>query len=142
MNWTVARQIGMTAAYSGDSNYSASNSAFTVTTVAPGVPTVTLTAAASEVSVGTQTSLTVSTLGSPSNPNVSLPYGEVVFLDSVSGGAERRLGVGQLTTGNGGNPIFTLPAVLPSGTNVIRARYLGSQDWKVAESNSVTVVVK
>ena len=47
-----------------------------------------------------------------------------------------------LTTGNGGNPIFTLPANLPSGTNVIQVKYLGSQDWTQAKSNTVTVTVQ
>jgi hypothetical protein len=139
----VARLNGVVAEYSGDSNYSASNSAFAITNVTPGTPTVSLIAAAATVAAGTRTSVTVSTLGMPSNPNVSLPYGQVVFFDSVNG-AERRLGIGNqfLTTGNGGNPIFTLPVDLPAGTNVIHARYLGSSDWKAADSNSVTVVVK
>jgi Bacterial Ig-like domain (group 3) len=141
LNWVFAAQNAITAEYSGDTNYSASNSAVIVTKVSPGTPTVTLTPAASSVSAGTQTSLTVTTLGY-SNPNVSLPYGEVSFFDSVNGGPERMLGDGYLTTGNGGNPIFTLPVVLPGGNNVIQVKYRGTQDWKPTVSNSVAVAAE
>jgi hypothetical protein len=142
ITWGGALSNGITAAYSGDSIYTASNSPAIVTTVGQGTPKVMLTAAASTIAAGAETSLTVSTLGLPSNPNVSLPYGEVVFFDSVDGGGERRLGSGFLTTGNGGNPIFTLPVVLARGSNLIHVRYLGGYDWKAAESNSVIVTVQ
>jgi hypothetical protein len=142
LNWTFANKNGIVAAYSGDSNYTASDSSFIVTDVNPATPTVTLGAAANRVAAGTQTSLTVSTLGMPSNPAISLPYGEVVFFDSVNGGPHRSLGSGFLTTGNGGNPVFTLPVILPSGHNLIHARYLGGYDWKAADSNGVQVTVK
>ena len=144
ITWGGASSNGITAAYSGDSNYTASNSPAIVTTVGQGTPKVMLTAATSTVAAGAETSLTVSTLGLPSNPNpnVSLPYGEVVFFDSVDGGGERRLGSGFLTTGNGGNPIFTLPVVLGKGSNRIHVKYLGGYDWKAAESNTVIVTVR
>jgi len=92
------------------------------------------------VPAGSQTSVTVTTLGLPSNPNVALPYGQVVFYDSINGGHEQRLGSGYLTTGNGGNPIFTLPVVFSAGTHVIHAKYMGTYDWKAGNSNSVTIV--
>ena len=126
----------------GDSNYSAQNSNFIVTMVKPATPTVQLAAAASQVAAGSATSLSVSTIGRPWNQALSLPYGEVVFFDSVDGGAERRIGSGFLTTGNGGNPIFTLPVTFPNGHNVIRAHYLGTYDWSAADSNLVRVTVK
>ena len=110
--------------------------------VKPGTPTVKLSAAALEVVAGTETSLTVTTLGLPLNPQISLPSGEVVFFDSVDGGADRRLGSGFLTIGNGGNPIFTLSVVLPNGHNLIHVRYLGSSDWNAVDSNGVHVMVK
>jgi hypothetical protein len=104
---------------------------------------VTLTAAAATVPAGRQTSLTVSVVGQPSNPNISAPYGQVQFFDAVNGGPMQAMGFAQyLTTGNGGNPIFTLPANLPRGTNVIHVNYLGSQDWKATKSNVVTVTVQ
>ena len=143
LNWPFVRQNGIVAEYSGDSNYSASTSPFIITNVTQGIPTVTLTAAAGIVTAGTQSSVTVSTLGLPSNPNVAQPYGQVEFFDSVNGGPEHLFGgTPYLTTGNGGSPIFTLPVTLPPGSNVIHARYLGSADWKAADSNKVTVVVK
>jgi len=90
--------------------------------------------------------------GATSSANPSVPRGLVVFTDSVNGGPARRLGAPHfLATGNGGIPIYTLPAVLPVGTNVIRASYLGSlsgdipdstPDWAPTESNDVTVEVK
>ncbi len=142
LTWTYTGQNGIVAAYSGDSIYSASSSSLIVTTVRPGTATVTLSVAATEVAAGTQTSLTVSTVGIPSNPNISVPYGEVVFFDSVNGGPKQRLGGGFLTTGNGGNPIYTLPAVFGTGTHVIQVRYLGDYDWKAEDSNTVAVVVR
>jgi len=142
LNWTSTNRNGIVAAYSGDSNYTAQNSNFIVTVVNPGTPTVVLSAGANRVAAGSATSLTAFTVGMPSNPNVSVPYGEVVFFDSVDGGVERRLGSGMLTTGNGGRLLFTLPVVLPKGHNLIRAHYLGSYDWSAADSNAVLVLVE
>jgi len=142
LNWTFTNKNGIVAAYSGDSNYTAQNSNFIVTVVTPATPTVKLSAAANQVAAGTATSLTVSTIGKAWNPALSLPYGEVVFFDSVGGGEERRVGSGFLTTGNGGNPIFTLPVVLPQGQNVIHARYIGTYDWNAGNSNTVKVTVE
>ena len=138
------------ASYSGDSKYSASNSSNLLTEVKQLVPTVTLSAAANEVRHGRQTSLTVSVVGEPLNPNLATPAGLVQFFDSVNGAAERPLSSRQyLTIGNGGNAIYTLPVFLPKGRNVIRAQYLGSvtspllgdpNDWAGARSNRVIVV--
>ncbi len=142
LNWTYTNKNGIVAEYSGDANYTAQNSNFIVTVVNPAIPKVQLSAAASQVSAGTATSVTVSTIGEPWNQALSLPYGEVVFFDSVNGGADRRIGAGFLTTGNGGNPIFTLPVTLPKGHNVIHARYMGTYDWSAANSNLVQVTVE
>lgn len=142
LNWTYTNKNGIVAAYSGDSNYTAQNSNFIVTVVNPATPTVKLSAAANQVTAGSATSLTVATIGKPWNTVLSLPYGEVVFFDSVNGGAPQRIGSGFLTTGNGGNPIFTLPAVLPKGHNAIHARYMGNYDWSAQDSNVVAVTVQ
>jgi hypothetical protein len=142
LNWTFTNKNGIVAAYSGDANYTAQNSNFIVTVVKPATPTVKLSAAASQVAAGTPTSLTASTIGKPWNAALSLPYGEVVFFDSVDGGAARRIGSGFLTTGNGGNPIFTLPVTLPKGRNLIHARYMGTYDWNAGNSNMVNVAVE
>jgi hypothetical protein len=141
--WNFAGKSSISAAYSGDANFGPFSSPVIVTTVNRATPNVALTAAASQVPSNTQTSLTVSLIGQPANPNLSAPYGEVQFFDSVNGSAMHALGFPQyLTTGNGGNPIYTLPVVLPSGNNVIRVHYLGSRDWTGTDSNSVTVLVK
>ncbi len=142
LNWTFTHKNGIVAAYSGDSNYTAQNSNFIVTVVNPGTPAVKLSAAANQVAAGAATSLTVSAIGKPWNPALSLPYGEVVFFDSVNGGAARRIGSGFLTTGNGGNPIFTLTVVLPKGHNMIHVRYMGNYDWTPGDSNGAQVTVE
>jgi large repetitive protein len=138
--------------YSGDSHYSPATSSAVITRVQAATPTVSLKAASSTVVAGEQISLSVAVIGKPWNKNLPVPRGLVVFTDSVNGGAARRLGAPQfLTTGNGGISVYTLPSVLPAGTNVIRARYLGSlsgdipdstPDWAPTDSNEVTVEVK
>ena len=138
--------------YSGDSHYGPATSSAVITRVQAATPTVALNAASSHVVAGEQTSLTVTVTGKPWNNNFPVPRGLVVFTDSVNGGPARRLAAPQfLATGNGGIPIYTLPAVLPAGSNVIRARYLGSlsgdipdstPDWAPTDSNDVTVEVK
>jgi hypothetical protein len=141
--WNQAGPEPVSAVYSGDSTYTPFSSAQLWTHVQQAIPTVTLATPAATVSAETQTSLTVSVVGQPANPNLSAPYGQVQFFDAVNGGGMRAMGFAQyLTTGNGGNPIFTLPANLPRGTNVIQVKYLGSQDWTQAKSNTVTVTVQ
>ena len=78
--------------------------------------------------------------------------GLVQFVTSVNGGPLRQLGGPQfLTTGNGGMSVYTLPTVLPSGTNMVRAKYLGSlsgdlpnstPDWAPTDSNEVIIQVE
>jgi large repetitive protein len=138
--------------YSGDSNYSPANSPSLLTNVTQLVPTVRLTAAARIVHRSKPTSVTVSVIGEPKNPNLAIPAGLVRFYDAVDGGPEHSLGSAQyLTIGNGGNAIYTLPLNLPTGTHVIRAQYLGSKtspligdpnDWSPASSNLVSVSVR
>jgi hypothetical protein len=139
ITWTFTANEGIVAEYSGDSNYSVSDSGLIITNIGQGTPTVTLTAP-SQVAAGVQTSVTVTTVGIPSNPNVSLPYGGVVFYDSLNGGPQKKLGSGFLTTGNGGNPIFTLPVTLSAGAHAIHVHYQGGFDWKPADSNAVTII--
>lgn len=141
--WNFAATSAISAAYSGDANYSPFSSAVIFTTVKPGTPKVTLTPASSTVAANALTSLTVSVVGAPANPNLSLPYGQVMFLDAVNGSMPHPLGAPQyLTQGNGGNPIFTLQTTLPAGSNVITVHYLGSSDWREAMSNAVAVEVQ
>jgi hypothetical protein len=138
------------AAYSGDANYSASNSGTLITRVLPLTPTVKLSTSPRGAAPGTTTNLTVTVVGRPSNPHLSVPSGKVQFFDSVNGGAERRLGSPQfLTIGNGGNAVYTMPVVLGPGNHALRAQYLGSlgtpsvdsvdDDWTPASSNTVSV---
>lgn len=140
------------ASYSGDSNYSAANSRSLFTLVKQLTPTAHLTAAAAVVRAGQRTSVTVQVVGQLNNPNLTVPDGLVQFFDRIDGGRERALGSPQfLTIGNGGNAIYTMPVVLPAGTHVIRAQYLGTQtsaaepnpnDWTPTSSNLVTVFAK
>ena len=145
LTFAVAGEFSVAASYSGDKNYSSFSTAAQTTTVNLGIPKVRLNAAASPVDAGVQTSLAVTVVGAPNNPIIgqNLPSGTVRFLDSVDGGPPVPLGkVGVLTLGNGGDSVFTLPIVLPRGTNVITARYDGDNNWTSKDSNEVTVVVQ
>jgi hypothetical protein len=133
------------ASYSGDKTYSPESSAILVTQVNPGNPTVRLTAASANVAANTQTSLTVTVVGAPNNPIINnlFPSGTVQFMDSVNGALAQPLsGPQSLIFGNGSDSVYTLPAVLPSGTNVITVEYSGDQNWAAKRSNPVTVTVK
>jgi hypothetical protein len=91
--------------------------------------------------------VTVTVIGDPANPNLSVPFGLVQFFDEVNGGSRKLLGSEQfLTVGNRGNPIFTEQVNLPQGVNVITVRYLGggfyfADDWAPTTSNPVTITV-
>jgi Bacterial Ig-like domain (group 3) len=148
VSFAAANQFEVALNYSGDTNYSPFTSSVLTTQVNRGTPTVTLKAASGIVPPHTQTSLTVNVVGAPNDPIISQnpaarPSGTVQFFDSVDGGGARPLGPAEfLTTGNGGNPIFTLPTVLPLGNNVITVKYSGDVNWLSEISNEVTVTVK
>lgn len=148
LSFAAANEFEVALSYSGDKNYSPFSSSILTTQVNRGTPTVTLKAASAVVAANTQTSLTVNVVGAPNNPIISLnpnatPSGTVQFFDAVNGGTAQPLGSAEfLTIGNGGNPIYTLPVVLPSGTNVLTVRYSGDLNWVPVTSKPVTVVVK
>jgi hypothetical protein len=147
VSFAAADQFEVTLSYSGDKNYSPFSSSILTTQVNRGKPTVSLKAASGVVPANTQTSLTVNVVGAPNNPIISqnpnaTPSGTVQFFDSVNGAPAQPLGSPDfLTIGNGGNPIFTLPVVLPSGTNVITVEYSGDINWLPITSTAVTVTV-
>jgi hypothetical protein len=136
----------VTARYSGDKNYSPFSSAIVTSQVNQGTPAVTLTAASGTVAANAQTSFTVRVVGAPTNPILGAagtPVGAVQFFDSVNGAAARPMGSQEsLTTDNSGNSIFTLPAILPAGMNVITVKYLGDANWAPATSKPVTAIVQ
>jgi hypothetical protein len=148
LTWNSAQKINLSAVYSGDSTYNPFSSAVVTTTVKQGIPKVILTAAAPLVGKNELTSVSVSVIGDPANPNLSLPFGLVQFYDQVDGGSSRLLGSEQfLTVGNGGNPIFTEQVMLPKGVNVVTVRYLGggfdfADDWAATTSNPVMIRVR
>ena len=147
LSFAAVAQFEVAASYSGDNKYSPFSSSIITTQVNRGTPTVTLTAASPVVAANTQTSLTVNVVGAPNDPIISLnpdarPSGTVQFFDSVNGGAVQPLGSAEfLTAGNGGNAIYTLPAVLPSGTNAITVQYSGDRNWVPTTSMPVMVAV-
>jgi hypothetical protein len=142
LTFDAAGDFEIAASYSGDGHYSAFSSSIVRTTVGRGTPTVALITPSAVVPTNAQTSFSVSVVGDPGVPDISVPFGLVQFFDSLNGGAERPLGSPEaLTVGNGGNPIFTLPAALPAGNHVVRAEYLGSGDWAPTFSNAVNVTV-
>ena len=147
VTWNSAEKINLSAVYSGDATYNPFSSAIVTTVVKQGTPKVILTAAATAISENEPTSVSVSVIGDPANPNLSFPFGFVQFYDQVDGKARAFLGGEQfLTVGNGGNPIFTEQVNLSKGVNVITVRYLGggfdfADDWAPTTSNSVTITV-
>jgi len=147
LTWNSAQKINLSAVYSGDSTYNPFSSAVVTTTVKQGTPKVTLTAAAPLVSENQLTSVSVSVIGDPANPKLSLPFGLVEFYDQVNGGSPGLFGSEQfLTVGNGGNPTFSEQVNLPKGVNLITVRYLGGgfdfvDDWAPTTSNPVTITV-
>jgi hypothetical protein len=143
LTFDAAGKFEIAASYSGDSHYSPFSSSILTTSVDRGTPTVTLKTAATTVQQGVQTSFSVSVVGRPDVPAISIPFGFVQFFDSVNGGTFQALGSTQfLTVGNGGNPVFALPVILPPGKNLVKAKYLGSADWAPTFSNSVEVAVQ
>jgi hypothetical protein len=148
VSFAAANQFEVALSYSGDRNYSPFSSSVMTTQVNRGKATVTLKAQSGIIAPQTQTSLTVNVVGAPNNPIISqnpaaTPSGTVQFFDSVNGGSAQPLGPAEfLTIGNGGNPIFTLPTVLPSGSNVITVEYSGDINWLSGTSKEVTVTVK
>ena len=134
--------------YSGDANYTPVNSVVLATTIIkPAEPTITLNAGSSVAPENSRSILTATVIGAPLNPNVNSPFaenGQVEFFDSVNGQAPTVLGNGPvfLTIANGGSQISMLPIVLPAGTNVITAKFLGTPEWTSRTSNSAVVIVK
>ena len=147
LSFASTGEFPLEAKYSGDSTYNEFTSPILNTIVNQGTPTVTVQAASSTVAPNTQTSVTVHVVGAPADPIISLnpaakPTGTVQFFDSVNGGAAQPLEFPEpLTTGSNGNPIFTLPVVLPPGVHVITAQYSGDSNWLSRTSNAVTVTV-
>jgi large repetitive protein len=143
LTFDAAGKFEIAASYSGDSHYSPFSSSILTTSVNRGTPIVTLKTAATTVQQGMQTSFSVSVVGRPDMPSISIPFGFVQFFDAVNGASSQPLGSAQfLTVGNGGNPILAVPVTLPAGENLIKAKYLGSQDWAPTFSNEVMVTVR
>jgi hypothetical protein len=144
VEWDSAGPESVYAVYSGDTNFAPSSSGNVMTSVAQGTPAVTLSAAAAYVQTGALTSVSAIITGLPQDANAPLPSGSVQFYDAANGAAAQALGTPQpLATGNGtGVGIATLAAVLPAGTNIVTAQYLGDSNWAAtAAPGSVGVLV-
>jgi hypothetical protein len=142
LTFDAAGFFEIAASYSGDGHYRAFNSGILTTTVTKGTPAVSLTTLAGTVKGGMQTSFSVSVVGDPAVPQITTPFGFVQFFDSINGSVFQPLGSPQFLTVGNGNPVFALPVVLPVGSHVVRAEYLGSNDWAPTFSNLVNVVVQ
>jgi hypothetical protein len=142
LTFDAAGKFEIAASYSGDNRYSPFSSAILTTSVNRGTPHVTLKTLLSNVERGAQTSFSVAVIGDPAVPAISTPFGFVQLFDSINGGSSQPIGSPQiLTVGNGGQPVFAFPVILPVGNNVIKAKYLGSTDWAPAFSNEIKVIV-
>jgi large repetitive protein len=135
------------AQYSGDSTYAPSESGPVTVTVAKATPSVTLTASASSVTTGSPVNL-MTTLVFPAI-GIGLPSQNymVQYSDSLNGASPQPIGGPHfLTFGNPFNGqvytlVYSLSAVLPLGTHVITAQYLGGLELNAVTANPVTVVV-
>ena len=132
------------ARYNGDSNYGVSASPVIQTIVKRIAPTVTLTASATEVVAGTQTSLDFSVAGLEIIGNTGIVSGSSVqFYDALNGGSPQPLGGPlQLVPVNYPTLGYSLRLALPVGTNVITAYLPGDQNFLPATTAPVKVVVK
>lgn len=127
------------ASYSGDSHYTSGASPAITVPIGKAAPAVSLTTPSAYVLPNTQTTVTVTVLGDPSGAVVpTLLTGAVQFLDAVNGAAPQPLGAAHALPGSS----FVLAAMLPAGTNVITAQYLGDMNWQSVTSNPVTVTVE
>jgi hypothetical protein len=133
------------AQYSGDSNYAPNISLEVRTIVLPATPAITVSADAATVARGAVSTLTVDVRPTISDPELTLPYGNVRFYNSLNGGRPRPVGMAQsLQAGNGNFTTFVLTTTLPQGTNMITVQYLSSPNgqWGPVASAPVTVRVK
>jgi len=148
LSFAAAGTFDVVANYSGDNNYTPFSSAVLTIQVTRGMPTVNLSSPSLIVAANTQTSLTANVIGAPTGPIISqnpngVPTGTVQFFDSVNGGTAKPLGPPEfLSIGSNGNPIFSLPVVLPSGTNAITVKYSGDNNWLPGTSGLLTVTVR
>ncbi len=140
--WGSAGPNPIRAQYSGDGNYDSSTSTPFYTNVVAGTPQVTVSASASQVLSGQSANLSASVFGTQ-DPEFEIPSGSVQFYDAANGCAPVTLGsVEPLFQGNGHFSTFVLQTMLLTGTHLITARYLGSNQWAPASSlNAVTLVV-
>ena len=133
IQWEFAGPQYVVAQYSGDANYAASGSAPSVIAVDRATPSLSLTSNTQAVQAGQQVSLTVT---------ISQGCGQIQFVDAVNGAAPKPLGPPHFPTFSDGFICrYGLPVVLPYGTNVITAQYLGDPEFNPATSNPVTVIV-
>jgi hypothetical protein len=132
----------VSAQYSGDANYSGSQSPVTTLNVAQLSPVLSITTPAPLVLLGTQTSVTVTSTSAVTG--IYGPTGNVQLWDSINGAPAVPLGSPHpFTTTNYFNPvtsIVTFPVMLLAGSNVITAAYQGDSNWLAATSGPVTAV--
>ena len=121
----------VTAAYSGDTSFTASTSS-TAFTVTKATPTVSYTTSTAQIKSGGTATLnfTVTT------PTSATPAsGTVTFTDTTTGAV---LGTGTLA---GGTVSFNTTAITASGANSIAAAYSGDTNYNVATPAAVSVTV-
>src|SRR2546430_1756972 len=120
----------LTAAYSGDLEFSASTSAGRIQTVNPGQTTTTLTSTPNPSLAGQ--AVTLSTPGTAVRPGVGVPTGNVKFRDGAAA-----LGPVKLVNGNASLNVSTLTV----GSHSLTAVYNASPNFLGSTSPTVTQVV-
>jgi hypothetical protein len=134
------------AQYQGDSNYAPSTSSTITTTIAKITTPVSLTTAAPYVLSGQQTSLNFVVMGFVYGTGQYGSYnaeGTVQFFNAVNGGTTQAItaALAMGPVGSSANVGLSIRVALPTGTNVVTARYSGDSYFNPETTAPVTIVV-
>jgi hypothetical protein len=132
------------AQYQGDANYAASTSPIITTKVSRIKTPASLTSTSHDVLAGTQTSLNAVVVGySYGQYGYYNPSGSVQFFTSVNGGSPQAVTpvMALLPLSPPINAGASVRVILPTGMNVVTARYSGDQYFLPETTNPVTIDV-
>lgn len=146
--WFFSGSHNLIAQYSGDSNYAASWSTPIIISVAKATSSISVISSTPIAASGTAISITATL---PVLPGGSIPpNGQVQFFDSLNGATLKTIGRPislEFASADPVNPALwgttqaALSGILPDGTHVITAQYLGSSSFNAVTSAPITVVV-
>ena len=126
----------VTASYSGDPNYTASNSATQTETISQAAVTVSLSSSTNPSAAGHSVTFTVTVL--PASPGGGTPTGTVTL--TIDGVALTPITLGAGTSGSARSATFKISS-LSSGSHSIVAAYSGDPDFTAGTSSTLTQTV-